>query len=268
MRQPLVDADVIRYEVGFAAEAGWQGEDIPPFDYVAELLHMRIDNICAITNATTDPILYITGKTNFRNEIATKTPYKERLGNKPYHYDNLTAYMKAMYDVRMQEGLEADDLMSIEQTKRPLETIICTRDKDLRQVPGWHYGWELGGQPQFGPLLVGNPGLLELELKVSPKGIKTYKIRGYGDLFFYSQCLTGDAVDTIPGLPGTGPAKAFKILEGSSSSTDAFNRVLEAYRAFYGDPGDKELLEQGRLLHMTRELNEDSSPVLWEFPVG
>lgn len=268
MRQPLIDADVLRYEIGFAAEAGWQSDGLPPFDYVAELLEMRINNICAITNATTDPILYITGKTNFRNEIATRTPYKERLGNKPFHYHNLTAYMQAVYDVRMKEGLEADDLMSIEQTLRPHETIICTRDKDLRQVPGWHYGWELGEQPQFGPIQVVNPGLLELETKVNAKGVKSYKIRGYGDLFFYSQCLTGDAVDTVPGLPGTGPTKAFKILEGSSGSTDAFNRVLEAYRAFYGDDAEKELLEQGRLLYMTRELNEDGSPKLWEFPSG
>lgn len=245
--------------MGYAAEAGWQSDGLPPFDYVAELLEMRINNICAITQATSPPILYLTGNTNFRNNIATRKPYKERAGVKPYHFKNLTAYMKAVYDVRMQEGLEADDLMAIEQTKRPLETIICTRDKDLRQVPGWHYGWELGNQPQFGPLLVESPGLISLS--ADRKSIK-----GYGDLFFYAQCLTGDPVDTVPGLEDCGPVKAFEILFGTTGTQDAFNRVREAYRAFYGDSGDKELLEQGRLLWMTRKLNEDGSPQLWEFP--
>jgi 5'-3' exonuclease len=156
--------------------------------------------------------------------------------------------------------MEADDLMSIEQTSRPHETIICTRDKDLRQVPGWHYGWELGNQPQFGPLLVDDVGKITL----SPD---RKKINGYGGMFFYAQCLTGDPVDTIPGLGNkTGPVKAFEILEGSETLEDAFKRVLEAYRGVYEDRAEEELLEQGRLLWMTRKLDENQNPVMWTLP--
>lgn len=260
MRQPLIDGDILLYEIGFAAEAGWQGDGLPSFDYAAELLHMRIDNVCAIIDADAPPIVYLTGSTNFRNQIATRQPYKERLGNKPFHYYNLKAYIKAVYDTRCVEGFEADDLMAIEQTKRPSETIICTRDKDLHQVPGWHYGWELANQPSFGPLLVSNPGLISLSQD-------RRKLDGYGDLFFYGQLLTGDKVDTVRGLGGkTGPVKAFDILFGCVDTQDAFNRVREAYRGLYGDLGDEEMLEQGRLLYMTRELNEDGSPKLWELP--
>ena len=43
--QPLLDADVLLYEIGFAAETGWKGESNPPFDYVSELLDNRIGNI-------------------------------------------------------------------------------------------------------------------------------------------------------------------------------------------------------------------------------
>ena len=256
--QCLIDGDVLRYEIGFAAEAGWQQAGFPPFDYVAELLHNKVNNICAITNSTAPPIIYLTGKTNFRNQIAKRTTYKQRPSNKPWHYANLSAYIHALFDVRLQEGLEADDLMAIEQTKRPNETIICTRDKDLRAVPGWHYGWELGNQPQFGPELVTNDGYIRLS-------DDRKSVKGTGLLFFYSQCLTGDAVDTIPGLPKCGPVKAFEILEGVDSQ-EAFKRVLEAYRGVYGDDAESELLEQGRLLWMTRELHPDGSPVLWELP--
>lgn len=220
---------------------------------------MRVNNVCAIIDSTEPPIIYFTGKTNFRSELAKRQKYKERPSNKPWHYYNLKAYIQAVYETRCVEGLEADDLMSIEQTSRPTETIICTRDKDLRQVPGWHYGWELGNQPSFGPLLVLNPGLLSLS-------DDRRKLNGYGDLFFYGQLLTGDRVDTVPGLGGCGPVKAFDILFGCGSSQEAFNRVREAYRGVYGDSAEEEMLEQGRLLYMTRELNEDGSPKLWEFP--
>lgn len=250
---------MLLYEIGFAAEAGWQQPGFPPFDYVAELLHNRIGNICAITEATAPPILYLTGSSNFRNEIAKREPYKKRPSNKPWHYRNIKAYMPSVWECRTQEGLEADDLMSIEQCKRPDETIICTRDKDLRMVPGWHYGWELGNQPQFGPELV--EGLGAIRLSGDRKSIK-----GTGLLFFYSQCLTGDKVDTIPGVEGIGAVGAFKILEGSVSEADAFNRVRGAYMAAYGGKADEYLLESGRLLWMTKELREDGSPVLWELP--
>lgn len=277
--QPLVDGDVILYEIGFAAESGWKGEQPPPFDYVAELVDMRIANMCAIIEATRPPIFYFTGKTNFRTAIAKNRPYKERLSNKPYHYKNIKAYIKGKWEWHQQEGLEADDLMSIEQTRvsellegNPLysgpsvTTIICTRDKDLRQVPGWHYGWELGNQPQFGPTLVDELGYLALERKVSPKGIVTNKLRGTGSLFFYGQCLVGDSVDTVPGLDGCGPVKAFKMLSECPTIDEAFKRVLEAYRALYGDDAEAMLLEQGQLLWMTRELNEEGQPVLWQLP--
>ncbi len=264
MRQPLVDADVLRYEIGYAAEVGWKGDgdSPPPFDYVVELLENRISNICAVVEADTPPILFLTGKTNFRNDIAKRRKYKDRDGRKPFHFKNITAYMEAVYETRRQEGLEADDLMSMEQTKRRDETIICTRDKDLRQVPGLHYGWELGNQPQFGPEEISDFG--KIELRRSKSGIK---IVGGGYKFFLSQCLTGDSVDTVPGLKGYGPVKAFEMLDATQGIPEAFKAVREAYKAVYGDDGDAELLEQGQLLWMVRELNEDGSPKMWRFPV-
>jgi len=261
--QPLIDADVLRYEVGFAAEAGWQQAGFPPFDYAAEILDNRIGNICAVVEAKHPPILYLTGKGNFRYEIAKRQPYKDRPSAKPWHFHNLTAYMLCKYNVIISEGMEADDLMALEQTRRMLggepESIICTRDKDLRQVYGWHYGWELGNQPSFGPYNVTDFG--EIKLSSDRKSIK-----GWGEKFFWSQCLTGDRVDSIPGIDGMGAVGAFNILERTKGTYEAFNAVLEAYRVVYGDDAEKELLEQGRLLYMTRKLNEDGTPVLWELP--
>lgn len=254
--QPLIDADVLLYEIGFAAETGWQIEGVPPFDYAEKLLNNRIDNICGVVGATAPPILFLTGKTNFRNDIAKRAKYKDRPSHKPFHYYNLKAYIQGKYDYRITEGLEADDLMAIEQTSRGEGTIICTRDKDLRQVPGWHYGWELANQPQFGPELVNDVGYIKLS-----KDRK--KLTGTGMLFFYSQIITGDKVDNIPGLDGYGPAKAFDLLKGCVDTNQALKTCYAAYKQAYGLSAYKEMLEQGRLLYMTRKLRQDGSPVLW-----
>lgn len=256
---PLIDSDVLRYEIGFAAESAWQSEGFPPFDFAAQKLDLLIANICAVVGATKPPILYFTGKTNFRNNIAKTTPYKERKGYKPFHYYNLTAYAKAVYDWRELEGFEADDLMAIAQTSNPYDTIICTRDKDLRAVPGWHYGWELGNQPEFAPTCVTPLG--EIRLSSDRKSIK-----GEGLLFFYSQCLTGDTTDSIPGCKGCGPVKAFETLDGCTTLDQAFERVLGVYKEVYGALAEDMLLEQGQLLWMTRKIDDKGEPVLWKFP--
>ena len=261
--QPLIDGDVLRYEVGFAAEAGWQQEGLPVFDYVEELLHSRVANICGAVGASAPPIIYLTGSYNFRDQIATRQPYKQRPSNKPWHFKNITAYMKGNFDVRLTEGLEADDLMAIEQTRRisegGIESVICTRDKDLRAVPGWHYGWELGNQPQFGPEFVDEIGWIKLSSDRK-------SIKGTGLRFFYAQCLLGDRVDSIKGVEGIGPVRAISLLGDAESGSDLFRITREAYQEKYGDNASAYLLESGRLLWMTRYLNSDGSPVLWEFP--
>lgn len=258
--QPLIDADVLLYEVGFGCETGWEGPGYPPFDVAADLLNNKINLIVATVEATMPPILYLTGQGNFRYDIAKRTPYKQRPGLKPFHYRNLKAYIKGMYDYRESVGMEADDLMAIEQTSRPTETIICSRDKDLRQVEGMFFSWECHNQPSYGPVLHDSLGSVYLSTKRD-------KLSGSGQSFFYAQCLMGDNIDSVPGLGNkTGPVGAFKMLQGCTSITELHNRVLEAYRRVYGDRAEEELLEQGRLLWMTRKLNEDESPVLWEFP--
>lgn len=272
--QVLLDADILLYEVGFGAESGWQGEGLPSFDHVANLLDERINNICVMAGATVPPKLYLTGKGNFRYDIAKRVPYKTRAGNKPFHYYNIKAYIKSKYDWYEYYGFEADDALRIEQTlrdKRAIEavalgedaepeTIVCSRDKDSLNYEGWKYSWELGAQPSFGPKKVTGFGTLTL----SPD---KKKLRGTGEKYFYSQILTGDITDSIPGLPKCGPKKAFDILQATTTPTEAFQSVLSAYRALYGEAAEVELLEQGRLLHMTKELHPDGSVVLWELPV-
>lgn len=218
-----------------------------------ELLENKIANICALVDATVPPKIFLTGKGNFREKIATIQPYKgNRDTPKPFHYNNLRAYMVGVLGAEMVEGMEADDALSLAQRE---DTIICSRDKDLMQVPGWHYSWECGKQPSFGPFFVEGYGEISLDDK--------RKLKGYGNKFFLAQCLLGDRTDNILGIPKCGAVAAFELLGHTTTYEEGLEAVRGAYKGFYGDDGDMYLLENGQLLWMTRELNEHGEPVLW-----
>ena len=192
---------------------------------------------------------------NFRDKVAKKKTYKgNRKNERPKHYENLVEYVCATRDVVIAEGCEADDLLAIHQcTAEPLTTIICSRDKDLKIVPGMHFGWMCGYQKQFGPAQV----TVEGEITLSPNG---KKLEGTGLKFFYSQVLTGDKTDDYPGLPRCGPVKAFKILNECNGEVEMFNAVYEAYRSSYGDDtAHAEMNEQAQLAWMIQERNRDGS---------
>lgn len=262
---PLIDGDVLRYEIGSIT----QTEDGPlPFDYAASVLDDKIKEICLLAGGTSPPVLFFTGKKNFRNEVAVTKPYKgTRKSEKPYHFENLTAYMFNQYHCELVEGLEADDLMAIWQHQsvefdHPDATVICTRDKDLRMVPGWHYGWECGAQREFGPEFVSE----ETEwIKLTRSGkAQTPKLTGTGMIFFYSQLITGDGVDNIPGIPRCGPVVAYDLLTDEEDERPLWNRVKDLYEE--KGLSEEYLREQINLLWMVKELDEEGGPVFWEPP--
>lgn len=265
--KPHIDGDILLYEVGFGSETGWKAlhpdsPDPPPFDYVAEMLRERIAAIIRTLHETFPlidaPKIYLTGKDNFRVAIAKKKGYKENRSDnkKPFHYHNIKAFLLGMYDTEIIDGMEADDAICL-AIYNNTNAIACTRDKDLRQCEGWHYGWELGRQPQFGPLKVEGNGIINLSADKK-------KLTGTGHKFFFSQLITGDTTDNIPGLPKKGPAEAYKLLSGLEEYADMEKAVVEAYRVFYGDSWREELMEQAHLLWMIRELDEEGNPVFFK----
>lgn len=254
----LIDADVLRYEIASIGDNNGPDDPAPMyFDRVAEYLDERIAKIMYATEAEAC-LLFLTNAKNFRHDIAVSKPYKgNRKQEKPFHFANLTAYMNSKYDVEVQDGLEADDLMALYQLTdfEDKNTVICTRDKDLRMIPGWHYGWECGAQPEEHMHWVTHDG----ELWLNKKG----KLKANGMSLFYVQLLMGDTTDNIPGLPGVGEKAAYNLLKDLP-----VYKMFDVVRETYHDKGydDEYLLEQGQLLWMTRELTEEGDPVLWQLP--
>lgn len=273
--KPLIDADILRYEIGACGQYEEDGEvRYREFDQVAEILQNRIEEICRCSEAEEPPTLFLTNSStlqdrlnrrakkqgkplveyepNYRKAIATLKPYKgTRNPDKPYHYDNLTTHMLGVYDVVLANGMEADDMLGICQTDN---TIICSRDKDLRMIPGWHYGWECGKQPSFGPELVEELGYISIS-----KDRKS--IKGVGISFFFAQMLTGDTVDNIPGLPRCGAVKAYDLLSDCVSEAELLAVVRGAYREKYEEDASERLKEQAQLLWIGRELDKDNKVV-------
>ncbi len=269
----LIDGDILLFEIGFSGEFNDKetGEYvIRSFDFVSDLLNNKIATICGEAGADEPPLIFLTGheefikdynrhrvnedkeqveyEPNFRYKVAVTKPYKgTRKTEKPFHYRNIFVYLLSSYDCIVAIGREADDEMAIYQTAHlgKLDTIICSRDKDLRQVEGWHYGWECFRQPSFGPELVEEPGRLEL---------KGNKLSGTGSKFLYAQMLMGDVVDNIPGLPKYGPAKAYKLLNDCTSAAQCNLVVSDEYIKVYGyKESEEHWREQFALVHMLRE---------------
>ena len=130
----------------------------------------------------------------------------------------------------MSEGEEADDAVAIASTKG--NYWIVHVDKDLDQLPGWHY---------------------------NPVKDEEYYVTEFEGLYsFYKQILTGDRVDNIEGLRGIGPVKADKILKDCTTERELYEACIKAY-----DGNTDRILENGKLLWLRRKPNQ-----MWQPPLN
>lgn len=216
----LIDGDILTYRIGWACE----GE---PFAIARHRLGDLVEQICNKLD-TEDFELFITGKSNFRNDYAVTAPYKgNRKGEKPQHYQALRDYMLELGAI-LCEGEEADDVIAIAATKYGDDSITVSIDKDFDQVKGWHYNFV--------------------------KDDKYYIEEDEGLLNFYCQFLVGDRIDNIIGVKGIGPVKALKLLEGKTEQ-EMFNICVDKLGSV------ERAIENGRLLWLRRQEGQ-----IWEPP--
>lgn len=222
----LIDCDIFCYEFGHA-----KGEDNLPLEW--NLVEWRIDaRITQILEATGAEAWdgFLTGPGNFRDKLATILPYKGNRdrGERPFWYTGVYNHLRDYYPVSVVVGKEADDEIADRHDEQC--TIICSRDKDFKQLPGWHYEW-----PSYG----------------SPSG-RLYKIdRIEGRRSLYSQLLQGDTADNILGLFGVGPKSALvQRLHDLHTEEEMREHVLAEYRKRFGSYGEKFFQENLRLLRL------------------
>lgn len=219
-------------------------------------------------------ICFGTGK-NFRYDIAQTQAYKSERADKPILYETVKEYMLWKYKDKMMivDQVETDEIVTQELWKAWIKAerdfdrlgvvgVWC--DKDLAQYPQLHYNFD---KPEDGLV------------KITPlEAIKNLAV----------QCLRGDTIDTVPGLPalpdemhkayslrktkGLGEVTAKGVVASAQTPKEVFERVVEAYKGYYGEDMKEfvsfrgevsernwvdHLNEQFRLLRMRTDVTKD-----------
>lgn len=240
MKTSLIDGDIILYQIANRAddvyyqvgnESFKYKRDIPlhfdptkikklvntiPDDEIYLSLNDRINSIVE-SSGCNDKRLYITGKRSIRKQQyplykANRIDYQ-----KPTKFDFVRQLLIDEFKAIEINGLEADDALGIVHSERMDSTVICTIDKDLDMVPGYHYNW----------------GHDEL-----------YTIYPHeGSYNFFIQLLTGDRSDNICGIKGVGKVTAEKMLQGCDDFDSMYSAVYLAYKKFHRSSLSEEVIE-------------------------
>jgi 5'-3' exonuclease len=228
-----------------------------------------------LTTGANEYILCMSSPANFRIELATLQEYKGNRSpdSKPVHYPLIKEYFLSEYDTNIIDPYEADDLLAIFYNEidpdKEGKAIIVTQDKDLLQVPGWFLNLGTQKHSEYGNY-----------------GEKFQITEPLGNYNFYSQLISGDTTDNIPGIyqiTGTRNSKKFserleflstKINERSIEEIEVgmYNHVFNLYLNSLGGKIkcreqdldlDCILWEIGNLLYMHRSFDDKG----WEIPL-
>lgn len=230
----LTDGDIICYRVGFAVDSAKDEDGNPveePIENALSTVKTVLGNIRGKFPDAEYHRLFLTGRDNFRDKIATIKPYKGNRdpSKKPKYYDEIRQYMIDHQGAEVVDGQEADDAQGIAQwAAKDRSTVIVGIDKDLRMIPGWHYNFV--------------------------KDILDYVALPDANEFFFKQMLTGDTTDNIQGIPKVGPKTAEKLLAPCEKNLHKMQEVvMNEYRRYYGDEAEAAYREMAGLLWIRRE---------------
>lgn len=225
--------------------------EVEPVSHAFQNLNGMLDNAVDKTDAS-EIKLFIKNPDERTFRYLVDPQYKaNRIGaDKPFLYDECVWYLNKKYEpVTARAGLEVDDELGILQWEDYLRarniadkrgwqyvyknnearTCICTVDKDLDVIPGWHY----------------NPTKQEVYWVTEEQAKRA----------FYKQVLTGDTSDNVKGLDRVGPKTAEKLLDGVKIS-DLEARVLEEYRTREGPDGELRMRTNQALVYILRNFEE------------
>jgi len=222
----LIDGDIYCYRVACACETDAQVN----FSTALAQAKRALDSLIADTLVVYPDhnyVFYLTGKGNFRNEVAVTAPYKgnRKTKDRPILLSVLRDYAIDMWDAVVVEGEEADDAIATAASTAFLNDhpIMVSIDKDFDQVEGLHYNF-----------------VKREEYFVSTdQGMKS----------FYKQILTGDTIDNIIGVDGIGAGGAEDLIGNCRKETDMWDICEDQL-------GYDRALENARILWLRRRAGQ------------
>lgn len=181
MKTALIDGDIPAYHA--AAYARASGKD----EADARALAVNLVNDWVPHWLPAKKLVCLSSYPRWRGVVYPKYKTNRTEPEPPFLKSCINA-IEEEFDTARISSLEADDVLGILSDECPLleETIIVSIDKDLLQIPGWHW------RPHHRKLVHQSPGNALYQ--------------------FVLQWLTGDSTDGIPGIPGVGPKKAERLI--------------------------------------------------------
>jgi len=233
----LIDADYIVYKSCAANETEIDfGEDVilvtSRLSDALDMVRRELFAIASDLGCFDDSILFFSDSSNFRKAIAPD--YKgHRNRKKPCGYKRVINALKEDFPVVVMPTLEADDAIGIYATKEQGH-IICSPDKDMRQITGQLYDLK--------------DGVVEI---TKEEGARWHRV----------QTMSGDQTDGYAGVPGIGIKRAEALLDEKG---DTWETVLGAFT----DKGltEEDALRNARLAKILQVDDYDftnSEPRLW-----
>lgn len=222
MTVALIDGDIVSYScAAYNEEWGWDACR----DDIDGLMKRILETVGADAYEC-----FISGDNNFRYRILPDYKANRKGKPQPRFRQEANAYLVTEYGAKVTDGYEADDGIGIAASHRD-DVIICSIDKDLKQIPGNHYNWRKNVFDTVSPL----------------DGLRS----------FMRSVLTGDRTDNIIGPGGFGPVKSARIIDNMEDEWEMY----QACRAIYND--DEKLHMNAKCLWILREENK-----IWEPPIG
>lgn len=240
----LIDGDIITRRAALAADSK-KGGDLgverakQNADAMMTSLFMRLNS--------TNHVIYLgTPGDRTQHRFKIYPAYKENRKKIPYpkYFYDVRNHLIEKYNVEVVIGMESDDKLSIEQWKEfvaikgveEAKSIICTLDKDLDIVPGWHYNWMHDVHYWMNIL----------------DGLKC----------LYTQILKGDVVDNIPRIK----AKVvltdyYERIDFAKTEQQLLDIVRECMYNLEIENIENEIKWRGQVLYPLKEEGK-----LWEIP--
>jgi 5'-3' exonuclease len=221
-RIALLDGDLIGYRCAASCSPTKAKPVLEPLDLAIQ----RADELCwrILTDVDSSEYeMYLGGSENFRKKVDPE--YKaNRKAEKPQWLEPLREFLIEEWGAQVCGGYETDDALGIRATEIGLgKFVICSIDKDLKQIPGDHYNF----------------------VKLEHFTISDFEAQQH----FWASMLIGDTSDNIRGVDGIGPVKALRALEGLDPE-EFHDRVREIYN------DDDRFTKNMALLHLLRSREE------------
>jgi hypothetical protein len=214
----------------------WTRREVQPIDHCLQIVKESIRGIESAVrekfNADPEVRIFLSGKKNFREVLATSRVYKGNRedSQKPTYYKDIGNYLQQQWSAETSDGWEADDEISIQAydaKEKGTPYLVVSNDKDLDQISGQHYDW-----------------ITKEFYDVSPKQAR---------IRLYEQLLSGDSTDNIPGLPGIGKGKAAKALEECKSPSECLEKCIKMYEEYKLIDWQEYLVEMANLVYILKQ---------------